>query len=218
MKVRQVAAMQYHFRFQLDTLRWLQSKFHPYSQENIASGLPGASVFLLSDMEWDGLRPRLGGYILYSSITVMMININDTVMEFTLDQDEMFRLTSEDVTIPDSQETMHINDEEVVNDKQNDDNGTVHIKSENDCIIAEIHRVLKLGGAFVDTIGEFSTQFILTPLSLLITRAGGLATNGSVPILDLKPKFMSNTSEAYFGEAELVSQFLENKDLPTYFP
>ena len=37
-------------------------------------------------MEWDGLRPRLGGYILYSSVTVMVISVGDTVMEFTLDQ------------------------------------------------------------------------------------------------------------------------------------
>ena len=74
-------------------LCWAPKKGNPENsvsssdfQENIVSGLPGASVFLLSDMEWDGLRPRLGGYILYSSITVMMININDTVLEFTLDQ------------------------------------------------------------------------------------------------------------------------------------
>ena len=53
---------------------------------NILTGLPHASVFLLSDMEWDGLRPRLGGYILYSSLTVLVLSLNNTVLEFTLDQ------------------------------------------------------------------------------------------------------------------------------------
>ena len=85
----------------------------------------------------------------------------------------MFRLTDEDVTIPSSSDKIDMNDEPNIESNLKDDfNATVHIKSEDDCIITEIHRVLKLGGAFIDTLGDFSTQFILTPLSLLITRHG----------------------------------------------
>ena len=85
----------------------------------------------------------------------------------------MFRLTDEDVTIPSSSDKINMNDEpKIENNLKDDFNPTVHIKSEDDCIITEIHRVLKLGGAFIDTLGDFSTQFILTPLSLLITRHG----------------------------------------------
>ena len=82
----------------------------------------------------------------------------------------MFRLTNEDVTIPSSSDK--IDEPKIENNLKDDFNPTVHIKSEDDCIITEIHRVLKLGGAFIDTLGDFSTQFILTPLSLLITRHG----------------------------------------------
>ena len=82
----------------------------------------------------------------------------------------MFRLTDEDVTIPSSSDK--IDEPKIENNLKDDFNPTVHIKSEDDCIITEIHRVLKLGGAFIDTLGDFSTQFILTPLSLLITRHG----------------------------------------------
>ena len=85
----------------------------------------------------------------------------------------MFRLTDEDVTIPSSSDKINMNDEpKIENNLKDDFNPTVHIKSEDDCIITEIHRVLKLGGAFIDPLGDFSTQFILTPLSLLITRHG----------------------------------------------
>ena len=85
----------------------------------------------------------------------------------------MFRLTDEDVTIPSSSDKIDMNDEPKIENNLKDDlYPTVHIKSEDDCIITEIHRVLKLGGAFIDTLGDFSTQFILTPLSLLITRHG----------------------------------------------
>ena len=82
----------------------------------------------------------------------------------------MFRLTDEDVTIPSSSDK--IDEPKIENNLKDDLYPTVHIKSEDDCIITEIHRVLKLGGAFIDTLGDFSTQFILTPLSLLITRHG----------------------------------------------
>ncbi len=42
----------------------------------------------------------MAGYIMYSSVTVMLLTFNDTVLEFTLDQDDVFRLTDGNVSIP----------------------------------------------------------------------------------------------------------------------
>ena len=81
-------------------------------QDNILSGLPHASVFVLSDMEWDGLRPRIAGYIMYSSTTVIVFTLNDTVVEFTLDQDDVFRLTDDSVSIPADDTFFNVNYDE----------------------------------------------------------------------------------------------------------
>ena len=185
--------------------------------DNIVNGLPAGTVFMLSDMEWDGLRPRLGGYIMYSSITVMLINIGDCVMEFTLDQEDVFRLTNDNIFIPDNEENyFNVND---INIKI--ENSTVKVRSEEDCLIPDIHQILKKGGVMIDTKGEHSTQFLLSPVSMLVTRAGGVATNGTIPVLDLKPKYQNETSPFYIGNTKMVENLLgsqENDELRAYFP
>ena len=185
--------------------------------DNIVSGLPAGTVFMLSDMEWDGLRPRLGGYIMYSSVTVMIVNIGDVVMEFTLDQEDVFRLTDENVNIPDSEENyFNVNDIDV-----NIENATMRVRSEKDCLIPDVHQIIKNGGVMIDTKGDHSTQFLLSPISILVTQAGGIATNGTTPVLELKPKYQNETSPFYIGQSKMVEKLLENlynDELRSYFP
>ena len=122
---------------------------------NILAGLPHASVFLLSAMEREGLRPRLGGYILYSSLTVLVLSLNNTVVEFTLDQDDVFRLTSENVSLPAEDRFYNINYDQKIFDKLADvERAEVGVHSPTDCLISDVHRVLKRGGVYADTAGE----------------------------------------------------------------
>ena len=122
---------------------------------NILTGLPHASVFLLSEMEREGLRPRLAGYILYSSLTVLVLNLNNTVVEFTLDQDDVFRLTSENVSLPAGEDFYNVNYDQKIFDKLADvEVADVGVHSTADCLISDVHRVLKTGGVYVDSKGE----------------------------------------------------------------
>ena len=66
--------------------------------------------------------------------------------------------------------------------------------------------------------GEFSSLYLLTPVAMIITNAGGVSTNGTHPILDLKPKSKEETSPIFFGSDAGVSRLLSLKDSRTYFP
>ena len=106
-------------------------------------------------MEWDGLRPRLAGYILYSSLTVLVLSLNNTVVEFTLDQDDVFRLTSGNVSLPSGDNFYNVNyDQKIFNILAGVEMADVGVHSPTDCLISDVHRVLKRGGVYVDTKGE----------------------------------------------------------------
>ena len=188
-------------------------------EHNILAGGTVATEFILSDMEREGLRPRLGGYIMYGSVTLMVINIQDNVIEFTLDQDDVFRMTDVNITMPEDQGFFNINHDPKLmanlTDKYED--ADFKIRSREDCVVADVHRILKKGGVFIDTEGQFSAQFLLTPLAMIVSNAGGLASNGTDPIVDLKPRYQNETLPVLFGNSDIVSQLIE-ENLPRYYP
>ena len=193
---------------------------------NVVSATGHGSVFLLSDMEWDGLRPRMAGYIIYSSVTSLIINIGDTVMEFTLDQDDIFRLTDSNVSMPRDQEHFSVNlDQDMIDviSEITNSSSSISVRSSRDCLLLHVHQLIKTGGVVLDTSGSVSTQFLLTPVSIILTRAGGLASNGSSPISDLKPKYQNDTSPFYLGDTNLLSSIIETsvsseQQQETYYP
>ena len=188
-------------------------------EHNILAGGAVATVFILSDMEREGLRPRLGGYIMYGSVTVMVINIQDNVIEFTLDQDDVFRMTDVNITMPDDTGFFNINNDPELITNLSEKFGKVDfkIRSDEDCLVADVHRILKKGGVLIDTEERFSAQFLLTPVSMIVSRIGGLASNGTDPIVDLKPKYQNETLPVFLGNSEIVSQLIED-NLPRYYP
>lgn len=188
-------------------------------EHNILAGGTVATVFILSDMEREGLRPRLGGYIMYGSVTLMVINIQDNVIEFTLDQDDVFRMTDVNITMPNDKGFFNINNDLnlMANLSGEFEEADFKIRSEEDCLAADVHRILKKGGVFVDTKGQFSAQFLLTPMAMIVSNAGGLASNGTDPIVDLKPRYQNETLPVFFGNSEIVSELIED-NLPRYYP
>ena len=188
-------------------------------EHNILAGGTVATVFIFSDMEREGLRPRLGGYIMYGSVTLMVINIQDNVLEFTLDQDDVFRMTDINITMPDEGRFFNINNDLELMTDLSDKFGKVDfkIRSQEDCLVADVHRILKKGGVFMDTKGDFSAQFLLTPVAMIVSNAGGLASNGTDPIVDLKPRYQNETLPVFFGNSDIVSQLIED-NLPRYYP
>lgn len=86
-----------------------------------------------------------------------------------------------------------------------------------DCIVGDVHRIMKRGGLFVDAPmpeeneqgGGESISFRLAPVSFLLKQAGGSSSNGSVPLLELEPKTYKSTSPAILGSKDLVERLQE---------
>ncbi|HLO25118.1 MAG TPA: fructose-bisphosphatase class I, partial [Geobacteraceae bacterium] len=57
--------------------------------------------------------------------------------------------------------------------------------------------------------GKLRLLFELNPMAFLIENAGGAATNGKVPILDLKPECLDQCAPIYIGCTEDVSKAME---------
>ena len=51
----------------------------------------------------------MAGYFLYSSVTVLVLSLEDAVVEFTLDQDDVFRLTDDNVSVPSDDTFYNVN-------------------------------------------------------------------------------------------------------------
>ena len=57
--------------------------------------------------------------------------------------------------------------------------------------------------------GKLRLLFELNPMAYLIENAGGAATNGKVPILDLKPECLDQRAPIYIGCIDEVNKAME---------
>ena len=67
----------------------------------------------------------------------------------------MFRLTSENVSLPAEDNVYNVNyDQKIFDILAGVERVEVGVHSPTDCLISDVHRVLKRGGVYVDTKGE----------------------------------------------------------------
>ena len=57
--------------------------------------------------------------------------------------------------------------------------------------------------------GKLRLLFELNPMAFLIENAGGAATNGVIPILDIKPASLDQRAPVYIGCADDVNKAME---------
>jgi fructose-1,6-bisphosphatase I len=79
-------------------------------------------------------------------------------------------------------------------------------------MVGDVHRVLTRGGIFmypVDArkgIGKLRLMYEANPIAFLIEQAGGAATDGLNPILDIQPKALHQRVGVVLGSAEEVER------------
>lgn len=87
--------------------------------------------------------------------------------------------------------------------------------------VGELHRILLLGGCFIYPAdarkgyenGRLRTLYEASPIAFLIEQAGGAATNGQTPILDVLPKAHHENTPLVFGavdEVATIARYLSN--------
>jgi fructose-1,6-bisphosphatase I len=150
-----------------------------------------------------GTAQVAAGYVLYGPSAVMVVTIGDGVAAFTLDEDERFVLTAENLTMPPQGPYYSANEANsaswpevyreflqslVRGELGEQEYGSRYIGS----LVADFHRTLLKGGVFLypptkkAPRGKLRLLYEACPLAMIAEQAGGEAVDGETRILELQ--------------------------------
>ncbi|MDJ0730279.1 MAG: class 1 fructose-bisphosphatase [Crocosphaera sp.] len=180
-----------------------------------------------SDLLQDGREQLAAGYIVYGPSTMLVYSIGHGVHSFILDPSlGEFILAQENIRIPDHGPVYSTNEgnfwqwDEAIRDYTR----YVHrhegyTARYSGALVGDIHRILMQGGVFLypGTVkkpeGKLRLLYETAPLAFLIEQAGGKASDGIKPILDLVPNKLHARSPVVIGSQEdvsLVESFIQD--------
>ncbi|MEC8651146.1 MAG: class 1 fructose-bisphosphatase [Planctomycetota bacterium] len=157
------------------------------------------------------------GYVLYGPCTMMVYSAGGPVNGFTLDRSiGTFFLTHPDLQIPEGKGAYSVNEANEVNwDGPTQDMVAAFRRQEADCgkraaryagaLVGDFHRTLLKGGIYMypGTVdkprGKLRLLYENAPLAFLCERAGGAASDGQQPILDIVPDDLHQRTPLYIG-------------------
>jgi fructose-1,6-bisphosphatase I len=182
-----------------------------------------------------GRRQLAAGIIVYGPSTVMVLSVGSGTDTYVLDPDRrVFVRTRARLELPaDSQEyainaanARHWNDgiTSYINDLVN---GSVGPRGRDfnmrwiAALVADTYRILLRGGIFLYPgdqrpgyrQGRIRLVYEANPVAFLCEQAGGMATDGLTPILDIQPASLHQRTPLVFGsrtKVERVRRYLEN--------
>jgi len=162
------------------------------------------------------------GYALYGSATMMVLSAGHGVNGFMLDPSiGEFVLTDPDMQCAPRGKIYSINEgyeekwedavkEYVKSKKQGKPYACRYIGS----MVADVHRTLKYGGIFMypatldNPKGKLRVMYECMPMAFIMEQAGGMASTGTKPILDLVPKSLHERSPIFLGSKDDVNDLL----------
>ena len=193
---------------------------------------------LLGDILQPGIKQVAAGYFIYGSSTVMIYTTGNGsgVHGFTLYPSVgEFLLSHEDIKIPERGKIYSVNegnytywDEKtramVDYFKTKDvDTGRPYTSRYVGSLVADFHRNLLKGGIFMypadkkdpkKPTGKLRLMVEANPLAFVVREAGGYASDGNGPILELDPKELHQRTPLYIGskkDVELAEAFISGK-------
>ncbi|MDJ0582450.1 class 1 fructose-bisphosphatase [Crocosphaera sp.] len=180
-----------------------------------------------SDLLQDGRGQLAAGYIVYGPSTMLVYTMGHGVHSFILDPSlGEFILAQENIKIPDHGPVYSTNEgnfwqwDEAIRDYTR----YVHrhegyTARYSGALVGDIHRILMQGGVFLypGTVkkpeGKLRILYETAPLAFLIEQAGGKASDGLKPILDVVPNKLHARSPLVIGSKEdvsLVESFIQD--------
>ncbi|MEM6424463.1 MAG: class 1 fructose-bisphosphatase [Cyanobacteria bacterium P01_H01_bin.119] len=181
-----------------------------------------------SDLLTNGRGQLAAGYILYGPSTVLVYSIGHGVHAFTLDPSlGEFILAAENIRVPEHGPNYSVNEgnfwqwEESLRDYIR----YVHRHEGysarySGALVGDFHRILMQGGVFLypGTVkkpgGKLRLLYESAPLAYLIEQAGGSASTGTQPILDVVPNKLHHRTPLVIGSSEdvaLVESFIRER-------
>ncbi len=175
----------------------------------------------LADCLQRGRKQVAAGYILYGSSTMLVYTTGSGVHGFTLDPTiGEFLLSHPHIRTPEVGKYYSVNESHwdqwapgvqraVAAFKNGDGAGKGRVQAKNaryiGSLVADFHRNLMSGGVFLypaDTRspqGKLRLLYEAAPLAFVVEQAGGLATNGAQPILDVTPTTLHQRTPLVIG-------------------
>lgn len=167
------------------------------------------------------------GYALYGSATAVVLSVGTGVHCFVLDPSiGEFVLTEKNVRIKPRGKIYSINEgyskywydpiRDYVETLKNPKGGKQPYSARYvGAMVSDVHRTLKYGGIFMYPAtkdcpkGKLHLLYECIPMAYIIEQAGGLATTGSMPILDVIPKSIHQRSPIFLGSTEDVQDVID---------
>ncbi len=179
-------------------------------------GTPGT----VEDCLQPGRNIVAAGYILYGPSTMLVYSVGSGVQGFTLDHTVgEFLLTHPDIRIPEKPKYYSVNQgyerywarevQEFTADLQTRNLSLRYIGS----LVSDFHRNLLAGGIFYYPAdsrdpskphGKLRLLYECAPLAFIAEQAGGYASDGTQPILDIVPEHLHQRVPFFVGNRELV--------------
>jgi fructose-1,6-bisphosphatase I len=174
----------------------------------------------IKDFLQPGRNIVAAGYFLYGPSTMMVYSTGDGVHGFTLDQTVgEFLLTHPNIRIPARPKFYSVNQGYERDWAREIQEYTHYLQSQNlslryiGSLVADFHRNLLGGGVFyypADTRdpakprGKLRLLYEAAPLAFLAEEAGGAASDGRRPILDIEPTELHQRTPLYIGDKGLI--------------
>jgi fructose-1,6-bisphosphatase I len=183
------------------------------------------TVCTKEDFLQKGRNQVAAGYMVYGSSTMMVYATKRGVNGFTLDPSiGEFCLSHPDIKCPDSGTIYSVNhgnffryekgvqDYITVCQKKDKTNGGPYTQRYIGSMVADVHRSLIKGGIFMypGTVdkpnGKLRLMYECNPFAYLVEMAGGRATNGKIPILDVQPTELHQRVPMFIGSSSMMGE------------
>ncbi|HEY8387679.1 MAG TPA: class 1 fructose-bisphosphatase [Parasegetibacter sp.] len=178
-----------------------------------------------ADFLQPGRKQVAAGYIIYGSSTMMVYATKRGVNGFTLDPSiGEFCLSHPDLKCPESGKIYSVNhgnffqyDEKVRNyinecQRKTKANGGPYSQRYIGSMVADVHRNLIKGGIFMypgttdKPNGKLRLLYECNPFAFILEVAGGRATNGTQPILDIVPEQLHQRTPLFIGSKNMMDE------------
>jgi fructose-1,6-bisphosphatase I len=179
-----------------------------------------------------GRRQLAAGYVMYGSSTMLVYTTGDGVHGFTFEPSlGEFLLSHSDIRIPERGKIYSINEgnyfrwddgvKRYIDWLKLDDgaSGRPYSARYVGSLVADFHRNLLYGGVFLypadqkNPHGKLRLLYEAAPLAFIVEQAGGAASDGARPILDIEPKALHEKTPLILGspvDVKEAEQFIQN--------
>lgn len=188
---------------------------------------------LLGDTLQPGYKQVAAGYFVYGSSTIMVYTTGNGVYGFTLIPSAgEFLLSHEDIRIPEQGSIYSVNESNLPYWDDNTKALIEYFKAVDKetkrpytsryvgSLVADFHRNLLKGGIFLYPAdskdpkkpkGKLRLMVEANPLAMIVQQAGGYASDGNGPILEIQPDSLHQRTPLYIGskkDVELAEAFI----------